>query len=180
MTSIGRVDVSMIANLELNLHVLQMPKCNISEIESDAFNTLTRLKEINMSGNRLTHIPTRLFANTKMIVKIDFSNNNLERLDNSLFQELLNLNDLNLSGNRLVNFPENLPRVLTSLNLGNNMISRINTKTKLANLQHLNLCQNGIGSFNFVALECSKLHSLCLDHGVLRLIHRGKFSGFQS
>ncbi|XP_057370297.2 leucine-rich repeats and immunoglobulin-like domains protein 1 [Daphnia carinata] len=172
MTSIQRVDALMIANLGLNLFVLQMPKCNISEIESNAFYTLTSLKEINMSGNRLTRIPTRLFANTRAIAKIDFSNNNLELLDNSLFQELQNLNVLNLSGNRLVYFPENLPRVLTYLNLENNMISQIDTHTKLTNLQHLNLCQNRISSFNFFAMECSKLYSLCLDDGVVRLIHK--------
>ncbi|KZS13115.1 Uncharacterized protein APZ42_021854 [Daphnia magna] len=172
MTSIRRVDLSMIANLGLNLFVLQMPKCNISEIESDAFNTLTNLKEINMSGNRLTRIPNRLFANTWAIAKIDFSNNNLELLDNSLFQELQNLNILNLSGNRLVNIPENLPRVLTYLNMENNMISRIETQTKLTNLQHLNLCKNRISSFNFLAMECSKLHSLCLDDGAVRLVYK--------
>lgn len=175
MTSIRRVDLSMIANLGLNLFVLQMPKCNISEIESDAFNTLTNLKEINMSGNRLTRIPNRLFANTRAIAKIDFSNNNLELLDNSLFQELQNLNILNLSGNRLVNIPENLPRVLTYLNMENNMISRIETQTKLTNLQHLNLCKNRISSFNFLAMECSKLHSLCLDDGAVRLVYKGNY-----
>jgi Leucine-rich repeat (LRR) protein len=162
----------MISNLELNLFGLHMTKCNISDIEPDAFNTLFRLKEINMSGNRLTHIPARLFTNTKAIVKIDLSNNYLEILNDGQFQELFNLNVLDLSGNRLSNFPANLPRVLTSLNLEKNLISEIqNNVNKLSNLQHLNLCQNRIKTLKFNEMDCSKLLTLCLDDEVVRLIH---------
>lgn len=178
MSDIGRITFSMISNLELNLFVLQLTKCNISDIEPEAFSTQIRLKEINLSGNRLTHIPARLFANTKAIVKIDMSNNNLEILEDSLFQELLNLNVLNLSGNRLSNFPVNLPRVLTYLNLENNLINVIQNNVKLPNLQHLNLCQNRINYFKFNEVDCSKLQTLCLDDGVVRLIHTDTGNSF--
>ena len=171
MSNIGRVTFSMIANIELSLFVLQMTKCNVSDIEPDAFDTLVRLKEINLSGNHLKYVPARLFANTKAIVKIDLSNNHLEILNEGLFQELLNLNILDLSGNRLSNFPANLPRVLTSLNLENNFINVIQNNIRLSNLQHLNLCQNRINYFKFNEMDCAKLNTLCLDDGVVRLIH---------
>ena len=171
MTNIGRVTSSMIFNLELNLVALKMTKCNISDIETAAFSTLSRLKEIDLSGNRLTYIPSGVFASTKAIAKIDLSNNNLEILDESLFQELLNLNILDLSGNRLSSFPTNLPRVLTHLNLESNLINEIKNGVRLSNLQHLNLCQNRIKNFKFTEMGCSKLHTLCLDDGVVRLVH---------
>lgn len=169
MANIGRVSSSMIINLDLNLIGLQMAKCNISNIEPDAFSTLVSLKEINLSGNRLASIPPGLFANT--IVKIDLSNNNLENLDGSLFQELQHLIVLDLSGNRLSSFPTNLPRVLTRLNLERNLITEVQSGVRLSNLQHLNLCQNKIDRIIFTEMGCSKLHSLCLDDGVVRLIH---------
>ncbi len=179
MANLGQVNSSMIAPLsaQLNLVGLYVAKCNIFDISPDAFSTLTRVKEISLSGNRLKDIPLGLFAKTKMINVIDLSNNKLQSLDTRTFLGLENLNVLDLSGNSLSNIPENLPRTLTNLNLKNNLISKIQTSAKLPNLEYLNVCQNNVTSgFNFITMiGCFKLHVLCFDDEMIQRSHTGNF-----
>lgn len=131
----------------VNLHKLILRECNITSIHIDAFDGLTIVIEIDLSGNnirslhpgtfyetqrlrvlllnqnRLRALENNLFFNLTFLQKVELSENKLEHIEEKTFHKLPGLHSLTLDGNnfstlQLQSF-ESLPK-LGSLELQNN------------------------------------------------------------
>ena len=109
-----------------------------------------------------------MFDNNLQLSKIILRKNQLERLEDNLFSKLQSLNYVDLGENMLIKIPATFPATITQLYLADNRLEQI--QFKLANLQHLNLCQNNISVVDFNNLGSTKLRSLCI--GDKALLHK--------
>lgn len=87
---------------------------NLIELFLDG-NILINLVELNLSSNKLEHIPIL----PSSIIKLNLSNNNIEKIDN--LNELTNLKQINLGGNSIETF-ENIPFTVELINIAKNNI----------------------------------------------------------
>lgn len=72
---------------------------NLKSIDSTMFHGVTGLKVIDLSLNKLSHIPERIFEKTPDVVSVNFANNNLTWLDGKTFENLTNLRKLDAGHN---------------------------------------------------------------------------------
>ena len=77
----------------------------ISSIETNSFSSLKGLKNLNLSGNRLTVVSKNqtLFHHLSQLGSLDLSMNVIDTLESLCFQGLTSLSRLNLSHNSLSN-----------------------------------------------------------------------------
>ncbi|XP_039861408.1 toll-like receptor 8 isoform X1 [Simochromis diagramma] len=158
--SIKADSLSNLLNLtQLNLNFANKPKngygCRKLNISANAFKNLTKIKQLELSGNCLTEIPRNL---PHSVEKLDININkiSLDKLNNSFiglknitnlllskncyfwnpcgksvaimekpFQILDKLQVLDLSYNNLTHVPKGLPQSLTSLHMDSNKIENI-------------------------------------------------------
>ena len=125
---------------EINLH-----SCGLHEIETGAFDNLTHLNTMEMSFNRLTVLPTRLF------------------------QFNTNLQYLYLYANQLSSFPDLTGvRYLIILDLTNNSITTLDAKTfGIKIVRDLNVGYNHIKNFS---LKGIKFLTIDLSHNNISVV----------
>ncbi|KAM8803549.1 osteomodulin [Rhynchonycteris naso] len=112
----------------------------IEAVTADSFINATHLKEINLSHNKIKS----------------------QKIDHGVFAKLSNLLQLHLQHNNLEEFPFPLPKSLERLLLGNNEISRLQTKSvdELANLTMLDLCHNHLEDSMLQEKKLAKMEKL--------------------
>lgn len=111
----------------------------------------TSMLELNLSGNNITSIPERAFANLSNLQRLLLSNNKITYISYNAFAGLNNLQQLYLGGNQLTSIAANTFTGLKSLQylgLGSNKLTSIaaNTFADLNNLQKLELNNNQLTS----------------------------------
>lgn len=92
-------------NTSVSLETLSLKDCQLEIFDERSTEKLSTLSELNLSGNKITRLPSKTFANMKDLSVINLSNNRLEQLDDDIFSENPNLVKITLDGNNLYTLP---------------------------------------------------------------------------
>lgn len=99
--SLEEVDEATFKGLA-NLKVINLYNCDIQELPSNLFsNCMEYLKELNLSGNKLTKIEADLFRGLRNLETLDLCYNEIENIHQESFRDLISLKNLNLLSNKL-------------------------------------------------------------------------------
>ncbi|XP_031331615.1 leucine-rich alpha-2-glycoprotein-like [Photinus pyralis] len=108
---------------------------NIETLDEDWCSSLYSVTDLDLSQNKLTHLPPYAFRCTKALTKLNLRDNLIETVDTRTFDTVFNLQHLDLSNNKLRQVPsniyDNLCSVLT-LNLAHNLIVSLNPLSLIA------------------------------------------------
>jgi len=124
---------------------------SVLSLNSQSFNGLVNLTELDLSLNRIVALPDGLFDSCTALRVVDLSRNILIKFETSTFQNLVNLEELYLSSNFIKEIDSYMFRCnkkLIKLGLNNNKISKLNKDffRGLCQLTHLHLAYNEIVS----------------------------------
>ena len=99
--SLEEVDEATFKGLA-NLKVIYLYNCDIQELPSNVFsNCIEYLRELNLSGNKLTKIEADLFKGLRNLETLDLGYNEIENIHQESFRDLISLKKLNLISNKL-------------------------------------------------------------------------------
>jgi hypothetical protein len=135
-----------------NLETLYLARCNISEISNDAFQGMVKLKNLDLSNNKLKNgLDESILMPLINLQKIYLGGNSIEHLDKNLLKHNPNLSYLSLSGNQISSLdPDFFPYLsnLEELWLNHNQITTLSRETfeENRNLQKLYLHNNKISA----------------------------------
>lgn len=144
--------------LPQDTEVLNLQENQLEYIDETSFSNLTHLRQLNLTGNRIT-VMKDAFLNQSLLSRLSLGRNFLDALDNSSFFGLNALETLVLSDNRIVH-----------LELG--CFLSTNSLVQLF-LSGNSLRQLPVGLFSKLAA----LKVLILDNNYLELVDEGTFSG---
>ena len=118
------------------LYNLIVKNAELKEIPANAFQGLTSLMSLDLSGNELQTEPHALFSLTKLL-QLDLSKNSIPFISNILTSSTT-LKVLSFSQNLIetIDF-RRLPSSLTDLNLSKNKISTIHTFAETVTYVHI-------------------------------------------
>lgn len=138
-----------------NTVVVSMNHNSIGYIETDAFDSLYKLRVIDLSFNNLTGIQDQVFTNNYQLETINLSRNNIVFIGD-VFPIFAKLTTLLLQHNKLHNVNFTMPRSLTHLDLSFNEIETIdkNSFYGSSSLNHLFLNNNRLTT---MTLGCFRL-----------------------
>ncbi|NXN17945.1 LRC32 protein, partial [Indicator maculatus] len=172
----NRLDRNYIANgralhLLRNIEVLDL---SVNDLESHMagwyISNLTRLRVLDLSGNKVTKLPAGIFRSTPQLRELDLSNNYLMEIEEGAFEALEELEVVNLALNslhcvssfsltqlRVLNLSHNAlelfvleegaeSHLLQVLDLSHNRLLSFPALPKAHQLTHLNLSNNLIAS----------------------------------
>lgn len=189
---INNVKMVSLKNYLKNLsHVetLHLANNGIQIFEKTTWNNMTRLKQLILKGNTISHLETlpnvtyvdlslnkiealdnSIFETAKGLVYLNLSGNSLNEIQNDTFRTLHSLETLDLSQNTDLNFKEQVFSNLNSLKSLN--LSRCNMKQVPPRFLHqceqllvLNLSRNGIESLDENAfVNLTNLETLDLSY----------------
>ncbi|KAB0801556.1 hypothetical protein PPYR_05910 [Photinus pyralis] len=133
---------NMLADAD-ELRMLQITNSALRKLESLASNFL---EEIDLSGNYLTAITQKTFANLPYLTFINLDKNYISSVDHGAFSNLPNLQDVTMTHNNISDLPRDLFQNNTeiiSINLSHNPLKRIDLSLLDADLEKLVLqsCQ---------------------------------------
>lgn len=106
-----RVDHSLLNSIPsrafagLHLEDLRITNANVSQLLSDAFSGLDKLKTLDLHGNQLKEIPKGIFQPLRNLEFLDLGFNNLTKLQPTYFSDLAKLITVNVSHNNLAEYP---------------------------------------------------------------------------
>ncbi|KAE9553499.1 hypothetical protein FO519_003291 [Halicephalobus sp. NKZ332] len=124
------------------LYSLIVKNADLAEIPANAFQHLTNLMSLDLSGNKLRIEPQALFSLNNLL-QLDLSNNSISYLSNVLMN-LGKLKVISFSNNLIENVDfRRLPQNLTDLTLRNNKVKTLHSFSESAmNLKRLDLSMN--------------------------------------
>ncbi|VUZ51944.1 unnamed protein product [Hymenolepis diminuta] len=147
----------------------------VSQIERPWIGRLVNLKVLNVSGNKLEHLPGDLSHLSKLEI-LNASHNRMTTFLNSPnsinLSSLRHLRTVDLSNNQLTEFPlelcfSDIP--LDILDLSKNKISLIPDAISPLQVIELNLCENEISVISESLSKCPRLKVLRLAHNKIQL-----------
>lgn len=123
-----------------NLESLTVQNCGLKSVHSD-LGKLTKLKTLNLSYNKISSLSNAAVTNLKLLENVDLSGNKLTALPTGA-KNWTKAKKLDLSGNAMTQIPTgSIPymKALTTLNLANNALANNTSalKTKLDKLKSL-------------------------------------------
>jgi Leucine-rich repeat (LRR) protein len=130
------------------LQTIVLANNTLSELPDTIFEAVSRsLQRLDLSGNFLTSITSRLVSQLANLTSLDMSSNEIESIHAQAFTGLSNLKTLRLDSNRVSKMPRSLLRsskALHTLVLSDNALSRLSSQlfANLASLSHLLLDKN--------------------------------------
>ncbi|PSN53335.1 hypothetical protein C0J52_04108 [Blattella germanica] len=100
--------LSTLADLYVpDIQALDISQCHFKTINNDTFSRFLHLKNLNLSGNALTNLPSDTFSPLKKLQYLDLSTNNLMgQLPDDLFINNIQLEILKLQNNPGLELPE--------------------------------------------------------------------------
>jgi len=131
-----------------HLQKISLKDCKIQKIHENAFSKLKILTEINLDGNNITKLPSKLFDGNERLRTIILSSNQISSLIPHQFPPLRALKKIDLSntGLRTINMKAfmNLGRSVEDIDLHGNYLQNIREETfiTLQGLKHLQLHEN--------------------------------------
>uniref|UniRef100_A0A8D0F5B6 Leucine-rich repeat-containing protein 32 n=1 Tax=Strix occidentalis caurina TaxID=311401 RepID=A0A8D0F5B6_STROC len=172
----NRLDHNYVANgqafrLLRNIEVLDLSANNLeSHMAGWYISNLTKLRMLDLSGNKMTRLPAGIFWGTRQLRELDLSNNYIMEIEEGAFEALEELEVVNLALNslhcisgfsltqlRVLNLSHNAlelfvseegaePYLLQVLDLSHNRLLYFPELPKAHYLTHLNLSNNLIAS----------------------------------
>ncbi|KAJ4427794.1 hypothetical protein ANN_25447 [Periplaneta americana] len=161
--NIGTISTEDIQEIEGQLYQLDLSGCNISRIQTGAFDSLVHLVSLNLSNNNIKTLSNDMFACPRLIY-LYMDGNALQTIQNTAFSKLQRLMKLHLQHNLLQEISFGLPITLTDLDISHNRISTITSTTDLnkLKLKILNVCGNTLREFPPIS-SSKTLEVLCLE-----------------
>lgn len=86
---------------QFNIYLFDASNCGLEEIYDDSLKTFTALSVINLSGNNIKSLNSKVFSVCPKLVELNLADNMLTTLDNKVFEKNNELGKLNLQGNPL-------------------------------------------------------------------------------
>ncbi|KAI4482704.1 hypothetical protein M0804_008557 [Polistes exclamans] len=83
-----------------NLWVLACSRCNIIDIEPNAFQSLVNLQQLSLDDNRLKTVKGSWFKGMEYLTYLDLNYNEITTIEDEVYENLPSLIDFRLSGNR--------------------------------------------------------------------------------
>lgn len=172
--------------------VCTLPNSNLKEFPKELFLIEGVLRTLDLSGNKLTSVPTAIskfeqlkhltlmnnriaflpdsVGNLKKLETLSLGGNHVVRLPETLSQ-LSNLRNVNLSDNRLAAFPHCFCGLkhLDVLDLSRNRISEVPDFVGDIHATELNLNQNQVSMISESIANCPRLKVLRLEENCLQI-----------
>ncbi|KFB50466.1 AGAP007060-PA-like protein [Anopheles sinensis] len=164
------------------LNTLELQHNRITTVEDNTF-SMPNLTHLDLSNNRLKHLPKKLIRHTVALLELVLSNNSVDHLDRDLFENVCYLETLKLDHNKLRSLDGALFRTLGKLEylyLENNNLRQIvpGTFDNLKKLRELNLMNNGLTSIDGgLFLNLRFVTYLRLDRNKIRNVTKGSLGG---
>lgn len=138
---------SFVPNGLAKLHFLNLAHNNLSIIPFQIFQSLSALKELDLSSNRLVTFLDNFFIQNEALTVLNLQNNTLQRILTNSLQGLSNLIELDLSDNQIAYIDRSAfdsLKALQRLNLCRNNLNELPTTLfyRLHQLKYLNLSRN--------------------------------------
>ena len=168
-----------------NLEVLKLNDNNLTKLESETFQDLENLLELDLSYNNLETLQMT-FQDLENLLELDLSYNNLETLQNDVFAGLHSLSTLDLTDTFLRSIQERAFSSLENLNTLNLEINELedlhdDTFQELYNLTTLILRSNFIHKIQSALFrDLHKLQVLHLEHNLLTSLKDDVFSSLSA
>lgn len=157
--------------LEGNYSTINTTKLNIVDV-IDKFKNLSKLKDLNLGFNYLTHLPSEI-GFLKNLITLNLSHNVLDYLPSEI-GELKNLTTLNLSYNSIKTLPSQIGNIKNLLNLHiiDNLLSSLPIEIgKLTNLTYLDVSRNMLDNLPKEIGQLKKLMTLFLHENSLTILN---------
>ncbi|CAH0724678.1 unnamed protein product, partial [Brenthis ino] len=162
---------------QFNIYLFDASNCGLEEIYDDSLKTFTALSQINLSGNKIKSISSRVFSRSPKLIEINLSYNLLTTLDAKVFEQNKDLGKLNLQGNPLKVLSAEVfvyTPMLTWLDMSHAELTALwkaeknQSATLLNNLSFLNVSHNHITEIKQTELDTlKKLRSLDITNNLL-------------
>ncbi|XP_018550493.1 leucine-rich alpha-2-glycoprotein [Lates calcarifer] len=183
-TKLSTVTASHLSTLPL-LNYLQLYHNNLTSLPSDLLRGVLYLSTLDLTGNRLNHLPQNVFSHA-FLHSLVLKNNQIEKVDAEWFSVNSSLTWLDLSGNRLTGVPsallQRLPNI-QNLDLSHNSLQelQLNALENLHHLETLNLAGNKLTSLKPTTFTQNlKLSQLFLQENQLRDLPATLLQGLQN
>lgn len=127
-THLKSINMDTFENLETLTTMRIADNHELNEIQPNAFRGLYSLVELNIVGNDLPVLKSKMFTSLDDLVKLDCTHNSIKMLEEDVFQPLVNVQVIDLELNRLEYIPENLfynNHKLKEINLGYNDLIKV-------------------------------------------------------
>ena len=163
---------------------LDLTEMGIARLTEDDFAGLTGLETLWLVRNRLTDLPTGVFAELSRLKNLSLEGNELEP-SVGLFAQLSRLEFLDLDGNHLQDLPPGLFVGLSNLKHLSLLFNRLTnlrpgTFAALSSLEWLDLAGNQLSPRPNLFAELSNLHRLSLGENRMTDLQPGAFAGLSS
>ena len=187
-TEVGKLPAGIFNKLVKLTHLtLNLSSTEVGKLHEDIFNKLGSLTHLDLSQNGLKNLPRKVFDQLTELTHLDLSQNGLENLPPNVFDQLTELTHLDLSQNGLESLTQRTSLTQGVERSGNHrevrIVSRVSTNlpegifNKLANLQDLDLSQNGLTSLEQgVFDQLTGLKYLDLSQNGLENLKKGVFA----
>lgn len=171
-------DVGFICSADqFNIYLFEAANCGLEEIYDYSLATFTALSQVNLSGNKIKSINSKVFSRCTKLVDINLSYNELTTLDVKVFEKNAELAKLNLQGNPLKVLSAEIfihTPLLNNLDMSHADLTSLwkadkNLPAKfLSNLSFLNVSHNRISEIKQPDLDkLNKLQTLSIDYNPL-------------
>ena len=114
-STVTDTQLAAITELDLSDYTPDDDADDITALQAGDFSGLTSLEALNLSGNQLSDLPSRVFDNLTNLERLWLSGNELRNLRSGVFDTLTNLEMLFLPGNELRDLRSGLFDTLTNL-----------------------------------------------------------------
>ena len=130
-----------------NLQKIYLRSCRLGQIDSEAFNLLTNLVELDLSNNLLTAVPSAILASLPALRDLSLAGNPIQKVDGHIFKMPLELIKLDLSHCDIQTIAPEAFKGLTKLKelkLNGNKLNELRPRTidTLSNLVGIELHDN--------------------------------------
>ena len=166
----------------INLEEISLYNKNITSIDPDTFNGLTKLKTLYLNNNQIKIIDPDTFNGLTKLQKLFLSNNQIKSIEPDTLNILTNLTELFLTSNQITTIVYGSFNGLTNLRvleISNNNITIIEhgAFTGLTNLTGIYLMSNKISINPNIFKELTNLQELYLQDNKITTIQLGTFTG---
>lgn len=162
---------------QFNIYLFDASNCGLEEIYDDSLKTFTALSQINLSGNKIKSISSRVFSRSPKLIEINLSYNFLTTLESKVFEKNKDLGKLNLQGNPLKVLSAEVfvhTPMLTWLDMSHAELTGLwkaeknQPSTLLNNLSFLNVSHNRITEIKQTEIDTlKKLRTLDVSNNLL-------------